>query len=474
MGLVGITAFIYHLKHGLELIFRKFDLSRILVLFVPILILSMSLLDNFFFYPNFIIVYAVFLACAELMLEKKRQEALANVKRVEKSKRPRVLFPYVEAGKGHIVPERTVCEVFKKKYGDRVEVVESNFFTETGNADMQKTEQLFKNSVESSNRSPIMGMLFVLGNLVGGDTFSVHTLLSLTLSGRKANPLAIKHLEELDADVIYTTHWSIPYYVNQLKGPRPYTISFCPDVTANGMFDVDANNFLMSNSIGYNKVMRYRMYAGGNITQVPFPIRPDTEAHRAEGKKEELRAALGIPQDEFVVTLCDGGYGLARLEKTVKYLIRQNTPMTIIALCGMNEALARKLKNLRTPEGIKLISLGFTDKVLDYICVADLFAGKSGANSMAEPAALGVPIVITNCSSHVEISIKHFYVHTLGGGVYIPSARRAAKKIAHFAQNRGELVKYRQNLLSNPIASYDAEATADLIWQRVVEVWEQE
>ena len=474
MGLVGITAFIYHLKHGLELIFRKFDLSRILVLFVPILILSMSLLDNFFFYPNFIIVYAVFLACAELMLEKKRQEALANVKRVEKSKRPRVLFPYVEAGKGHIVPERTVCEVFKKKYGDRVEVVESNFFTETGNADMQKTEQLFKNSVESSNRSPIMGMLFVLGNLVGGDTFSVHTLLSLTLSGRKASPLAIKHLEELDADVIYTTHWSIPYYVNQLKGPRPYTISFCPDVTSNGLFDVDANNFLMSNSIGYNKVMRYRMYAGGNITQVPFPIRTDTEAHRAEGKKEELRAALGIPQDEFVVTLCDGGYGLARLEKTVKYLIRQNTPMTIIALCGMNEALARKLKNLRTPEGIKLISLGFTDKVLDYICVADLFAGKSGANSMAEPAALGVPIVITNCSSHVERSIKHFYIHTLGGGVYIPSARRAAKKIAHFAQNRGELVKYRQNLLSNPIASYDAEATADLIWQRVLEIWDRE
>ena len=216
------------------------------------------------------------------------------------------------------------------------------------------------------------------------------------------------------------------------------------------------------------------MYAGGNITQVPFPIRSETEAYRAESKRVELRAALGIAEEEFVVTLCDGGYGLARLEKTVKYLMRQNVPMTVIALCGMNEALAKKLRTLRTPKGIKLISVGFTDKVLDYICVADLFVGKSGANSMAEPAALGVPIMITNCSSHVEQSIKHFYVHTLGGGVYIPSARRAAKKIAYFAQNRGELVKYRQNLLSNPIASYDAEATADLIWQRVLEIWDRE
>ena len=473
MGIVGIVAFLFHLKHGVELMFRKFDWNRILVLLVPILILSMSLLDNFFFYPNFAIVYGLFLACAELMLEKKRQEKLDNLNRVKKGQKPRVLFPYVEAGKGHIVPTHTVCEVFKRKYGDKVEVVESHFFTETGNADMQKTEKLFKRAVQNQNRSPILSILCKIGNSLAGNAFALYVLLSLSISGRKTNPLAVKHIEELDANVVYATHWSIPYYINQIKGPHPYTISFCPDVLANGAFDVDSNNFLISNSIGYKKALRYRMYAGGNITQVPFPIRPETESYRAKGKREELREGLGIPADEFVVTLCDGGYGMARLEKTVKHLLKIQAPMTIIALCGMNEELNKKLQSLKVPENLKLISVGFTDKVLEYICVADLFVGKSGANSMAEPAALGVPIIVTKCITYVERSIKNFYVHTLKGGIYIPCSRMAAKKIVFFSQNREELSKYRQNLISNPIASYDAEATADLIWQRVLEVWEE-
>ena len=36
----------------------------------------------------------------------------------------KIVFPYVEAGMGHIMPLRSVAEVFKKKYGDKVEVVE--------------------------------------------------------------------------------------------------------------------------------------------------------------------------------------------------------------------------------------------------------------------------------------------------------------------------------------------------------------
>ena len=472
MGLVGIIAFLFHLKHGIELMFRKFDWNRILVLLVPILIICMSLLDNFFFYPNFAIVYALFLALAELMLEERRKAAIDNVNKVKKGTKPRVLFPYVEAGKGHIVPTHVVCEIFKAKYGDRVEVVESKFFTETGNPDMQKTEKLFKKTVQSTNRSPIMSILCKIGNAIAGNTFALYVLLSLSISGKKTNPLAVKHIEELNANVIYATHWAIPYYVNQIKTPRPYTILFCPDVLANGAFDVDCNNFLISNSIGYKKALRYRMYAGGNVNQVPFPIRPETNEYRSESTKLALREKLGIPKDEFVVTLCDGGYGMARLEKTVKQLINLKIPMTIIALCGMNEALHEKLRALSVPDGIRLIPLGFTDKVIEYIAVANIFAGKSGANSMAEPAALGIPIIVTKCSTYIERSIKNFYVGTLKGGLYIPSSRLAAKKIAYFAENPTELKKYHDNLISNPIASYDAEATADLIWNCVCEVME--
>ncbi len=472
MGILGILAFLFHMKHGVEVIIRRISASRVLILLVPILILSMSLLDNFFFYPNFIIIYAAFIAAAEHMLEQSREHGLGELNKYKKGEKPRVVFTYVEAGKGHIVPTRTVCEAFKAKYGDRAEVVESAFFSETGDENMQKTEKLFEKAVQQQNRSPILSILCKVGNFLAGNAFARYVLLTLSISGIKTNPRAVKHMAELDANVVYTAHWAIPYYVNQITGPKPYTICFCPDVLSNGAFDVDCNNFLMSSEKGYRQVLRSRMYAGGNVSLVPFPMRSQREEYLSEQRRTKIRAELDIPSNEFVITLCDGGYGMARLEKTVKHLFKINKPMTVIALCGMNKKLYEKFRDVKAPDNIRFIPVDFTDKVLQYVCIADLFIGKSGANSMAEPASLHVPIIVTKCITYIERGIKNYYVHDIKGALYIPSARRAAKKAAFFSTHRNELKKYRERLKSSSLTAYDAEASADLIWQRVLEMQE--
>ena len=46
-------------------------------------------------------------------------------------KKPRVVFPFTEAGMGHIMPLRSIADAFEKKYGDKAEVVRSEFFSET-------------------------------------------------------------------------------------------------------------------------------------------------------------------------------------------------------------------------------------------------------------------------------------------------------------------------------------------------------
>lgn len=472
MGIFGILAFLLHMKHGIELVIRKISASRIIILLVPILILAMSLLDNFFFFPNFIIIYAAFLAAAEHMLEQSRERDLNDLNKYKKGEKPRVVFTYVEAGKGHIVPTRTVCEAFKAKYGDRVEVVESAFFSETNDENMKKTEKLFEKAVQQQNRSPLLSILCKIGNTLAGNAFASYVLLTLSISGIKTNPRAVKHVSDLNANVIYTAHWAIPYYVNQVEGPKPYTICFCPDVLSNGAFDVDCNNFLMSSEKGYKQVLRSRMYAGGNISLVPFPMRSQREEYLPDERRAAIRAELGIRPDEFVVTLCDGGYGMARLEKTVKHLFKINKPMTVIALCGMNKKLYEKFCGVSVPDKIRFIPVDFTDKVLQYVCISDLFIGKSGANSMAEPASLHVPIIVTKCITYIERGIKNYYVHDVKGALYIPNARRAAKKAAYFSTHRAALEKYRERLKSSSLTAYDAEASADLIWQRVLEMQE--
>ena len=474
MGIFGLLAFLIHLKHGLEAIFRRYSLDKLLLLCVPMCILGMSLLDNFFFYPNFQIIYAAFLACAEVSLEHKRLERLSNLNRPEKNERPRVMFTFIEAGKGHIIPTRTVYNEFKRKYGDKVELIESNFFTETENADMEKTEKLFTKAVKNQNRSPVLSILCKLGNIIAGDSFALQVLLSMTVSGRKTAPLAIKHIEELDAHLVYTAHWATPYYINKMHSPRPYTICFCPDVYSNGAFDVDCNNFLISSEVGAKKIERIRMYAGGNITRIPFPSRPEIAALRESSDKSDLRRELGLDENTFTVSLSDGGYGMARLGSTVEEIISQaDMPITVIALCGTNETLRdtlQQIADLKPNKNVNLIALGFTDKITKYIAASDLYAGKSGANSISEPASLGVPIIVTKCITYIERGIKNYYVRDLKGAIYIPSSKLAANKICSFARDPQLLEPYRKNLAKAPKELYDAEASADLIWKRLCEL----
>ena len=44
------------------------------------------------------------------------------------SKKIKVLFPFVEAGFGHIMATKSICDAFEKKYGDYCEIVRRNFF----------------------------------------------------------------------------------------------------------------------------------------------------------------------------------------------------------------------------------------------------------------------------------------------------------------------------------------------------------
>ena len=69
----------------------------------------------------------------------------------------RVLFPYVEAGFGHIMPMRALEQTFRKKYGDRVEVISSEFYTETGDKHLAKYEQALARQVRMYNRAPFVG-----------------------------------------------------------------------------------------------------------------------------------------------------------------------------------------------------------------------------------------------------------------------------------------------------------------------------
>lgn len=462
LGVVGVIAFLLHLRCLGEVVLRKFSVKKLLICFVPLLIIATSLYDNFFFYPNFQIIYGIYVAIAEICLEKDRLSDLEKVKKI-KADKPRVVFTYVEAGKGHITPIKAISQTFKAKYGDRVDVCESFFYTETNDKNLVNFENGFKSAVEAQNKCAVVGGLCKAGNLIAGDCLAQRFLMQMTPKGVKSISSAVKHLEDLNADLLVTAHWATTYYANKLKN-RPYTIMFCPDSYLNGMFNMDCNDLLISTESGKKVGEKQRLYAGGSITKIPFPIASD--AFSLLDKKQELIEKYNV-KDSFVVTLSDGGYGMAKLEKTVKILAKSSKNLLVFALCGTNGKLYERLKNLQTSPTVRVVPVAFTDKVLEYLAISDVYVGKSGANSMAEPAFFGVPVIITKCITYIEKGIKKYYVDEVGGALYIPNVKKAVKTVERFAENESER-KFFADKMAKLRSDFGAEAIADLIYDRVV------
>lgn len=460
-GVIGGVAFLLHLRCLGEGVLRRFSLEKLLLGLIPIFIVGASLLDNFFWYPNFQIFYGIFLALLEVKLEEARKNELANVSPIKRDK-PRVVFTYVEAGKGHITPVEAVSQAFSQKYGDKCEVIDRYFYGESGDERLVSFEKGFATTVKLQNKNDITGILCYIGNAVSGDALGQRFLMRMTPGGIASYRRAVKKLKDIDADFVFTAHWATAYYASAIS-PRPYTMMLCPDAYSNGMFNMDCNEFLMSTESGVKNANKKRLYAGGNITKIPFPIRP--EAFEIEKRKAEIREKLGI-KDEFVVTLCDGGYGMAKLEKTACALANSDKNLIVFALCGTNDKLCQRLKTLKTSPTVKLVPIGFTDKVLEYVAVSDVFLGKSGANSMAEPAFFGVPIIVTRCITYIERWIKNYYVKEVGGALYIPNVKEAVSTVEYFADNK-EARKTYADAMSKIKQDFGAEKIADLIFERL-------
>lgn len=73
MGILGVTAFGWHLYELSRAVLRRFTVEKLFFLLVPAMILTMSMVDNFFFYANYQFVYCLFLALIERNERKQQQ-----------------------------------------------------------------------------------------------------------------------------------------------------------------------------------------------------------------------------------------------------------------------------------------------------------------------------------------------------------------------------------------------------------------
>lgn len=377
-------------------------------------------------------------------------------------KKFRVVFPFVEAGLGHIMPMTAIADIMQEKYGDRVEVIRTDFFKDTDNPNLRSIEQEFEKEVKLHNKNKLRGTLQFLLMSICGTRLTMKYLMEQRY--KKGFAAAINYIKSLNADIIFNTHFSTLYYACEARNRGVFNaqiMAYCPDPIIGRQWDSRVDLIGLSSELGKQKVIKSNRFDNNQVNVVPFFIR--REVNNFNLSKAEYRAQLCLPE-QFTVLLADGAYGAGKLKKTVYELLKSKKKMTVIAVCGKNDKLFKEFSSICAPENITFRAYGFTDKMLTLSAACDLFVGKAGASNLAEPAYFGAPAIITFRATPVEKWISEHYVKHVGSAIRQENIKKAIKLIEHFTDSPLSMEPYQKACLSQH-RSDGAELFADKIWE---------
>jgi len=134
-----------------------------------------------------------------------------------------------------------------------------------------------------------------------------------------------------------------------------------------------------------------RRLSGGEAS-APGPLVPERflsfDADTADpAGRSQARARFGIGDDERVVLLVAGSWGVGQIAETFADVVATGR-YTPLAVCGRNKALCRKLSSMAGGR-----AMGWTEAMPDLLLAADVLLQNAGGLTCMEGFATGLPVV---------------------------------------------------------------------------------
>jgi UDP-N-acetylglucosamine:LPS N-acetylglucosamine transferase len=101
------------------------------------------------------------------------------------------------------------------------------------------------------------------------------------------------------------------------------------------------------------------------------------------GSQDAARARLGLDTASFVVMLAVGSLGFGGIEHAVTAVLDADPGTVVVAACGRNERLRRRLETRTWPAG-RVTVLGWTNDMPSWMNAADVIATNGGGVTVAE------------------------------------------------------------------------------------------
>ena len=118
------------------------------------------------------------------------------------------------------------------------------------------------------------------------------------------------------------------------------------------------------------------------------------------GDRSAIRSRLGLDTGAKVILVSAGGYGIGPVEQLVQDLLALEKPWQIVAIAGKAEKVKARLEEIsrraaNLPSGARrLVPVGFTTEMDQYMAAADLLVGKAGGLTTSEALARELPMAL--------------------------------------------------------------------------------
>lgn len=179
------------------------------------------------------------------------------------------------------------------------------------------------------------------------------------------------------------------------------------------------------------------------ITLVGHPIHPKFDDVR--GTRAELRDALGLRHDVFIVMLMAGGEGGGKLLATALALSRARLPVELVVIAGRNEAVRARLADAAETLPTPMRVLGFTREIAEYMHAVDLLVTKAGPGTLAEANAAQLPVVVYDYIPGQEKGNVDFVRDNELGLVATKSASDVVRAVRTLLESPDLLERIRRN-----------------------------
>ncbi len=377
------------------------------------------------------------------------------------AKKPKVVFTYVEAGMGHIIPIRSISEVFKQKYGEKCEVVDTYIFNESEHKEVNKMGKELSDHTIRASVNWFYNKFEALSYLLSSKT----TLKFLDLHFKRPRTLFYSDLEKLKPDLMVSSYY-LPSHLARQANEKGYTdtliATYSPDPYIYPSWDRNCDLFLVNNDNAY-KMATEKGFDKNKVKQIDAIFKKEIREYSLD--KAQAKKSLGLDKNEFNVLYTGGAYGVSGTEKLIKTILSSGLKIGLTVVCGKNEKIYENMLKLQKykKQGVDYKVIGFTDRLHDYITASDIVIGKAGSNTMMEVAFLSRPLVVYRMSSRLEEKTAEFFEKEKTA-IRIKKPKKVVEFIKDAIDNPQKLATYTKNC-NKYHKTLGAEQAADALYK---------